>query len=112
MNISQELRNQVLVLVIDEQRLDAAKAPMLRDAIATQINEGHKLIAIDIGAANFMDSSGLSALVSSLKLLGASGRIAIVGAHGAVQRLFALTRMDKVFSLHASIDEAVAKLEA
>ena len=53
-----------------------------------------------------MDSSGLGALVAGLKRLGS------LGAHGAVQRLFQLTRMDKVFALHPTIDDAVAAMTA
>jgi anti-sigma B factor antagonist len=41
--------------------------------------------------------------------MGARGGLAIVGAKGAVARLFQLTRMDKVFALHDDLEAAVAQ---
>lgn len=110
MQITEEIRESVLILVIEEKRLDAGKAPVLREEISKWIKEGHKQIVLDISTADFMDSSALSVLISSLKTLGPQGKMAIAGAHGPVERLFALTRMDRVFSLNATIDDAVAKL--
>lgn len=110
MQITEEIRESVLILTIDEKRLDAARAPALREAISGRIKDGHRQIVVDIAAADFMDSSALSALISSLKLLGAQGKMAIAGAHGPVERLFALTRMDRVFSLNATTGDAIAKL--
>ena len=65
-----------------------------------------------LSGVDFVDSSGLGAIVSCLKRLGPRGNLAIAGAKGAVSRLFTLTRMDKVFTLHDSVDAAVAQLSA
>ena len=110
LNVTQELRSGILVLRLLEPRLDSAKAPMLRDELLRRIEEGQSRIVLDLSATEFMDSSGLGALVAGLKRLGSRGGLTIVGAHGAVQRLFQLTRMDKVFALHPTIDAAVAAM--
>jgi anti-sigma B factor antagonist len=110
MNISEEQRGDILILRVAEGRLDAAKAPALRDALLRQIDTGHNQIILDLSGTEFMDSSGLGALVSTVKRLGSRGTLAIAGAQGAVTRLFTLTRMDRVFALHPSVDVAIEKM--
>ncbi|MGE4239242.1 STAS domain-containing protein [Ramlibacter sp.] len=97
------------------RRLDAAVAPAFRAAVMAALEEstpgegaGRKLV-LDLEDVDFVDSSGLGAMVSILKALG-GGAVAICNAKGAVQSLFKLTRMDKVFALLGSRDEAVARL--
>lgn len=110
MNITEERSGEVLVLRLDEARLDAGKAPALREELLQRIAAGHSRIVVDLSATEFMDSSGLGALVSGIKRLGAQGSFAIAGAQGAVARLFALTRMDRVFDLHPTASAAVARI--
>ena len=112
MNISEEHHGDILVLRVGETRLDAAKAPALRTELLRHIDAGHSQIVLDLSATEFMDSSGLGALVSAVKRLGSSGTLSIAGAHGAVTRLFTLTRMDRVFALHANTEAAVAQMSA
>lgn len=110
MNVTEETRGGVLVLRVNEARLDAARAPGFRDALIRRVEAGHGAMVLDLSAVEFMDSSGLGALVSCLKRMGTRGSLAVVGAKGAVARLFQLTRMDRVFSLHADVDTAVAQV--
>lgn len=110
MNIEEERRENVLILKFVEKRLDAQKAPALREELIRRIDAGHHLLVLDLQATQFMDSSGLGALVSSLKRLGPKGGMTLAGVGGAVARLFALTRMDRVFTMHDDVDSAVAEL--
>jgi anti-sigma B factor antagonist len=97
---------------VGETRLDAARAPALRAELLRQIDAGHSQIVLDLSATEFLDSSGLGALVSAVKRLGSRGTLAVAGSQGAVTRLFSLTRMDRVFALHPSTEAAVAQMSA
>ena len=110
MNIIEERHGEVLILRVGETRLDAARAPALREELLRQIDAGHSQIVLDLSKTEFLDSSGLGALVSAMKRLGSRGTLAIAGAHGAVARLFSLTRMDRVFALHPSTEAAIAQM--
>ncbi len=110
--LSDEPRGGVLVVRVDEKRVDASKAPMFKDEITKRIEAGHSRFVLDLGGVEFVDSSGLGAIVACLKRLGPRGDLAIAGAKGAVSRLFTLTRMDKVFPLHDTVDAAVAQMSA
>jgi anti-sigma B factor antagonist len=105
-----EVRDGVVVARPAERRLDASRAPAFKDEMAKLIESGSTHIVIDLSGVDFVDSSGLGAIVSCLKRMGPKGSLAISGAHGAVSRLFSLTRMDKVFALHETVDQAVDSL--
>ncbi len=110
--LSSELRNNVLVVRVEEKRVDASKAPIFKDEMAKCIESGPNQVVLDLSGVDFIDSSGLGAIVSCLKRLGPAGSLAIAGATGGVSRLFALTRMDRVFALHDTVDAAVDRLSA
>jgi anti-sigma B factor antagonist len=110
--LSTDLRNNILVVRVEEKRIDASKAPAFKDQMTQCIESGQNQIVLDLSQVDFIDSSGLGALVTCLKRLGPRGSLAVAGATGAVSRLFALTRMDRVFALHPNVDSAVEQLSA
>jgi anti-sigma B factor antagonist len=111
--IAYDLRPEgVLVVAVEEKRLDAGKAPAFKEGIAQCIEAGHTRLVLDLSRVEFIDSSGLGAIVSCLKRLGPRGSLAVAGAQGPVMRLFTLTRMDRVFPLEETADAAVARLSA
>jgi anti-sigma B factor antagonist len=110
--LSTDLRDNILVVRVDEKRIDASKAPAFKDEMTRCIESGQHQIVLDLSQVDFIDSSGLGALVSCLKRLGPRGSLAVAGATGAVSRLFSLTRMDRVFALHPNVDSAVEQLSA
>ena len=110
--LSTDLRNNILVVRVEERRIDASKAPAFKDEMSRCIEAGQNQLVLDLSQVDFIDSSGLGALVSCLKRLGPRGSLAVAGATGAVSRLFTLTRMDRVFALHPNVDTAVEQLSA
>lgn len=100
----------VPVVVPAVKRLDASVAPAFKQAVVRVVEGGERRILLDLSGVDFLDSSGLGAMVSILKALGTQGTLAVCGAKGPVMSLFKLTRMDKVFSLHADRAEALARL--
>ena len=112
MNLSYEKIGDILVVRVEEKRLDASKAPAFLQLILERVKAGHQKFVLDLNQVSFIDSTGLGAIVTCRKRVGSGGKFAIAGAQGAVARLFALTRMDKVFTLSVSVADALAHLEA
>ncbi|HYF41525.1 MAG TPA: STAS domain-containing protein [Ramlibacter sp.] len=102
----------VAVVTPTMKRLDAAAAPAFKQAVVELVQAGERRLVLDLHKVGFLDSSGLGALVSILKAAGSQGAIAVCNAEGAVLSLFKLTRMDKVFPILASREEAVGRLAA
>ncbi|OQW90517.1 MAG: anti-anti-sigma factor [Beggiatoa sp. IS2] len=102
MCIETQKKDQFLIVTFLEKRLSAA---LLR--MKALIQAGHQYILLDLSHVDFIDSSGLGAIVSSFKLLGNKGNFVLCGVHGAVMSLLNLTRMDRVFPIYASLEEAI-----
>ena len=71
------------------------------------VRSGEKHIVLNIAAVDFIDSSGLGAIVASKQEIASGGQIVITGTQRPVMTMFKLTRMDKVFQMLATDDEAV-----
>ena len=110
--MTEERRAELLILQPQDARLDASKAPALREALTKRIDAGEQTVILDLSKVNFMDSSALSALIAAVKKMGPLGTIAVAEMRPPVEKLLKITRMDRVFPLHATVDDAVAKLSA
>jgi anti-sigma B factor antagonist len=109
-NILEEMNGGLMILRLQESRLDASTAPALRDALIERIENGQQSIILDLGEVGFMDSSALGALIAAVKKLGPVGTIAVAAMRTPVARLFTLTKMDRVFSVNATVDDAISSL--
>lgn len=100
MQVSVARAGEALVVSVLESRLDAAVAitfkDLIRDLSATQ---GSPVI-LDLGQVEFLDSSGLGAIVGVMKMLGPDRPLEIAALTPGVRKLFRLTRMDTVFTIH------------
>ena len=100
----------VAVVEFQRKRIDAALAVKFRDDIQTLISQGNKKIAFNLQHVEFIDSSGLGALVSVMKSLGGNQNMALCQVKDAVLTVFKLTRMDKIFVILPSESEAITRL--
>ncbi len=110
MEVEDRQEGNVLIIRLFNNRLDAKEADDFKAKMAGYLAEGKRFLVLDMSAVDFVDSSGLGALVSVFKSLGEEGRLAVCGAQDSVLRMFKLTRMNKVFSIFQREAEAVAAL--
>ncbi|MGV6810431.1 MAG: STAS domain-containing protein [bacterium] len=103
-------KTDFLLVTVQENRLDAALAPQFKKQVKHFIDEGENKIVLDFSQLNFMDSSSLGMLVELLKGIGTQGQLVIMGARDVVANLFKLTRMDTIFKMVDTLDEAKALL--
>ena len=101
---------ETTIVKILESRLGADLANDFKEAVGKHVEQANAGLVIDLSELTFMDSSGLGALVSLLKIGDKNRGIAIAGPQEAVQALFRLTRMDKVFRIYPTLDGAVDAL--
>jgi len=108
-------KNGITVVVPDGSRLDAEVAGELRLTLLELIERGHRKLVVDLRAVDFIDSSGLGALVSALKRLkqaDVSGDIRLAHVHPSVGAVLEIIRLNRVFFQAPSVDEAVASFGA
>jgi len=90
-----------------EGRLTAPAVPPLRKAVDELIAAGTVRLVIDLSSTDFIDSSGLGALIGGLKSARlAEGDLRIAGVTEPVRRVLKLTNLDRVLREHASAESA------
>ena len=97
------------IVSIDEMRLDASVSESLKIYLFDKLDSGAEKMVIDLSLVRFMDSSGLGTLVAALKKQGDKARLKLASPQPAVQDLFHLTSMDKLFTILPSVTEAVGE---
>jgi anti-sigma B factor antagonist len=107
MEVSIRIEEQMQVVSILEARIDAAVALDFKDAMRKATADGPETVVLDLGHVDFIDSSGLGAIVATMKLLSPDRKLVLAGLTPAVDKVFKLTRMDTVFSLFATLQEAM-----
>jgi len=110
MQIDQKSVNQTLIITPQDKRLDAAAAVTFKNTVCDCIESGNNQILINLEHIDFIDSSGLGAIVTCLKRMGIKGQISLCALSPAVKSVFELTRMNKVFAIHADESSALAAL--
>ncbi len=91
--------------------LDGTKTSEFRQEISDSVAKDIKIILIDFKDVTFMDSSGLGALVLSLKTARSAGaKLFLCSINDQIKMLFELTSMDRVFEIFSSRQEFEQKL--
>jgi anti-sigma B factor antagonist len=89
--------------------IDVYTAPQLRERLIALVESGSRRVVVDLGRVEFLDSTGLGVLVGALKRLrGVGGELYLVCAQERLLKIFRITGLDRVFTLYASVDAAVA----
>ena len=108
MKIEQEKPNSEQVVVRPMGRIDVESAPALRENLKHIAETSPSLVVVDLKFVEFIDSSGLSALVSGLKALRqGGGSICLSRPHPQALTALRLTLLDRVFPIFPSVEEAL-----
>jgi anti-sigma B factor antagonist len=87
--------------------LDASNVVELRQRVG-EIERDHSRIVFDMSRVEFLDSSVIGALVGFMrKARAAGGDVKLAGLTPDIETIFELTRLQKVFQIHDSVDGAV-----
>lgn len=99
--------NNTLVIELRTDNLDASNVREFKDAVQALIHEQNRVV-LDMSAVKFVDSSGLGALISCLRLLNTRrGDFKLCAMSKPVRALFELMRMHRVFNIYDARTEAV-----
>ena len=88
--------------------VDVYTAPQLREQVVQLVDSGVRHIIADLRRVDFLDSTGLGALVGSLKRLRThDGSFKVVASGGRTLRIFQITGLTRAFALHPSVLDAM-----
>lgn len=99
-----------IAVIRGEGRLNMVSAPALKEAVRDAIDTQRVRVVVDLSRVEFMDSSGLGALVGALKnAREAGGDLRIVAPSRQVAMVLHLSNLDRILVEHASVEEAFSE---
>lgn len=94
-----EARQDVAILTITEEFMDASNAAQVKQYILEQL-AGRTQAIIDLSRVTFVDSAGLSGLLACLQHVDkAGGDLKLCGITDEVRVLFNLIKMERIFEI-------------
>lgn len=107
MDLTSELHGDILVVHAMEPRIDAAGAIQFKDKMRDIVQAPTQRVVLDMSRVAFLDSSGLGAVVAVMKLLGPDRKLELAALTPTVEKVFRLTRMDSVFTIHTRLADGL-----
>jgi anti-sigma B factor antagonist len=102
-----------VVRFIDKKIVDSATIEMLGDELVSLVtNEKRSQILLNFEGVEFMSSAALNKLIklnSSVKA--ANGRLKLCNLRAEIKDVFKITKLDRVFDLRKSQDDALAAFQ-
>ena len=102
-------RTDEQLLVLMDGQLIVSNRQEFKQAVLDEVEQGARLVVVDFSGSAYIDSSGLGALVSlGKRIREAGGELRLAALNDDLRTLFELTRLDALFPLYATRDDALA----
>jgi len=113
MNYTTEVKEGILFINLNGDLLGEQSGLELIELINNKINESVSLCAIDLGAVRYMNSSGIGLLITVLtKFRNKGGEVLLINPSEQIKKLLVITKLNAIFTIVNSADEAIQKLRA
>ena len=96
MDLIHDQQGEYLVITVNAMRIDASAALEFKDSMNT-IDESNSKILLNLEQVEFIDSSGLDAIISVMKHVGKERKMDLCAITPTVEKVFRLMRMDSIF---------------
>ncbi|MBD3232531.1 MAG: anti-sigma factor antagonist [candidate division Zixibacteria bacterium] len=112
MDIKQKDQGDITILSLNG-RLDLESSTRLKSETDSLITDRHNKLIFDFKGVNFINSSGLGALVSILKNVNScSGKVILTGLAPYVKEVFEITQLSNIFEIYKDERQAMNKLKS
>lgn len=107
MEIESKKVDNILILKPLCKSIDAATYKELKDQVIELINQGNVSIILNFTHVDFIDSSGLGAIISILKVIAKKGKLIVCEIKDPVLSIFSITRFDRIIRYYKNENEAI-----
>jgi anti-sigma B factor antagonist len=108
---TEQLSDDAYVIALSGE-VDLYTAPEFKQQLLAVIAKGAKTVVVDFSNTTFIDSTTLGVLVGGVKRLRANdGQLSLVCSDRNITKIFEITGLDRVFTIHGTREDAVASLE-
>lgn len=108
MKFSVDKQERYTVISVNEENLNTLNAPHLKSEFVVLHNEGVKNLILDLNDIKYVDSSGLSAILTANRLWENTGTLVLTNVvNENVQQLIKISRLDTVFNIIPTTQESI-----
>jgi anti-anti-sigma factor len=108
MSFTVNIEKGTSIITVGLKRATLKETLKFKDVLTEEINKGNHKIIINLSQCEFVDSTFLGIMISTLKkIVKLNGDIRVTGFQSAVRTMFELTGMNKIFKHYESIEEAL-----
>jgi anti-sigma B factor antagonist len=110
LDISTEKAGSDAIVLSLTGEVDLYTCPELKTELLRVIDEGAQVVVVDLSGTSFIDSTGLAVLIRGAERLRTNdGRLTVVVVDPSLRKIFEVTGLDRIFTIHGSRDEALAQ---
>ncbi len=108
MNYFIDKQEHYAVMRLEEKNLNSVIAPDMKSEFVILFNDGIKNLILDLSNVEYVDSSGLSAILTADRIWKREGSFILTGIqHTNVKKLIEISRLDTVLTIVPTLDESV-----
>ena len=108
MKFQVDKRERLVIVKLNEDKLLSNLAPQLKSELVILNNEGFKNIVLDLEDVQYVDSSGLSALLVGNRLCKeAGGTFVLTGLNAHILKLIKISQLEPILNIVPSVTESV-----
>lgn len=109
MKFSHDIKDQILVITLQEINLDATNSPSFKEGVLNLIQTtGLIKLVLDLSHLQFIDSSGLGCFLSiQRRLAPQSGVLKLAHLNKPIHTMFEIVSMHRIFDIFPSVEEAI-----
>jgi anti-sigma B factor antagonist len=108
MKYTVDKQERYTVFQIQEENVNSLVAPNLKSEFVILSNEGVNNLILDLSQVEYVDSSGLSAILTADRLWKRIGSFILTGIEKpSVKKLIEISRLDTVLTIIPTVEESV-----
>jgi anti-sigma B factor antagonist len=108
MKFTIDKRDRLCIVKLLEEKLLSNLAPQLKSELVLLSNEGFRNIVLDLADVQYVDSSGLSALLVGNRLCKEStGTFVLTGLNSHIQKLIKISQLEPILNIVPTLSESV-----
>lgn len=109
MKIKKTMQNDFVILSFEGDMMGGPEAVKINEEINRLLDERKLKLVVDLGNLNRMNSSGLGILINALSTFKQNGgQLKLAHPRERIKSLLLITKLDNIFDIYDSIDEALA----
>lgn len=100
-------QDEFTIFKLDEEKLNSLNAPNLKSEFIFLRNENVRNLILDLSNVKYVDSSGLSSILTANRLWKGYGSFVITGVdHTPVKKLIEISRLETILTIIPTLEES------